>query len=156
MKGRKPLPNQLKKLTNSQHYNPNGLETKPERPIAPAYLSDYAKSEWSYIVPKLDTLRILGKVDRAVLASYCEAVGTFREATEALQREGNTLVIKSIAGGYYQNPWLAIRNRATADILKLSSEFGMTPSSRSRFQKPQVEEEDQSIAKMLVTMTQGD
>lgn len=32
----------------------------------------------------------------------------------------------------YQNPWLAVANRAWEQLRKVEAEFGMTPSSRSR------------------------
>ena len=100
----------------------------------PSWMTPYAKTEWRYIVPQLDALGMLTGVDRATLVTYCEAVGTLREATEALQREGNSPVIRTTNGNYIQNPWIGIRNKASAEVLKYAVEFGMTPSARSRFE----------------------
>jgi P27 family predicted phage terminase small subunit len=42
------------------------------------------------------------------------------------------MLVKSPSGYAIQNPWLSIANKAFDQMMKLMTEFGMTPSSRSR------------------------
>jgi P27 family predicted phage terminase small subunit len=133
MKGRKPTPNEIKRLRGSQYYDPDA-PTADGKPTCPSWMSDYAKSEWRYIVPLLDAKRILDKTDRAALVAYCDAMGRLREAIEALQREMNSPVIRTHNGNYVQNPWVSIRNKAAADVVKWAAELGCTPTARARVQ----------------------
>lgn len=134
--GTKPTPTALKQLRGNpgRRALPDSEPEAPGRPICPSFLSDYAKTEWRYIVPQLEEMGVIGKVDRAVLVAYCEAFSTFRQAVEALQREMNGLVIRTHNGNYVQNPWISIKNRAAQDMLKYATEFGMTPSARTRIE----------------------
>ena len=42
------------------------------------------------------------------------------------------LTIKTTNGNAIQNPLVGMANRAMADMVRYATEFGMTPSSRSR------------------------
>ena len=141
--GTKPTPTALKKLRGNPGRRPlpKNEPVAEGRPVCPAYLSDYAKTEWRYIVPLLDDMGIIGKVDRGVLVSYCEAYSMFRQAVEALERELNSPVIRTHNGNYVQNPWVSIKNRAAQDMLKYAAELGMTPSARTRIRIEQRDEE---------------
>jgi len=128
-------PTKLKELRGNPGRRPlptNEPTPPDEKPIAPAWLSEYAKTEWRYIVPKLYDLGLATKIDRAELAAYCEAFAKFREATEALQREGNSMVIRTHNGNFVQNPWVSIQNKAAEAMHKHAQQFGMTPSARTR------------------------
>ena len=75
---------------------------------------------------------IISEIDSAALASYCTAWATYVKACNKLKRQQEVMI--SDLGGMYQNPWVAIRNKAMEQIRQFSSEFGMTPSSRTRIQ----------------------
>ena len=146
-----PLPTTLKKMRGTYRKDRAATnEAKPpvSRPSPPRWLSKYARSEWRYITPKLDAVGLLTKIDRGELAAYCEAFGKFREATEALQREGNEMVVQTHNGNYVQSPWVSIQNKAAEAMHKYAQQFGMTPSSRTRInvEKP---EEDESLVDVL-------
>lgn len=139
-----PAPTKIKQLRGNPGRRPlPKSEPSPatDKPTPPRWLSKYARSEWRYIVPKLYELGLLTKIDRAELAAYCEAFASFREATEALQREGNKPVIKTHNGNWVQNPWISIRNKSAESMHKYAQQFGMTPSARTRIsvEKPDKE-----------------
>jgi len=96
----------------------------------PQELSPIAREEWNRIVGELIELGILSKFDRGPLALYCEACGTWAEATDAIHKYG--AMIKSPSGYPVQSPWVAIANRAAETILRIAGEFGFTPAARSR------------------------
>jgi P27 family predicted phage terminase small subunit len=44
----------------------------------------------------------------------------------------SALLVKTANGTAVQNPLIGIANKAAADMVRYASEFGMTPSARSR------------------------
>jgi P27 family predicted phage terminase small subunit len=86
------------------------------------------------MVAQLAPLRILTHLDRAALASYCSAYALWAEATKAIQTYG--AMVKSPTGYPIQSPYVAIANRQTEIMMRIASEFGFTPASRSRISTP--------------------
>jgi len=115
----------------------NANEPRPEAaiPEAPAELSSAARAEWDRLAAELDALGLLTRLDRAALAAYCGAYALWAEATEAIQKYG--AMIKSPQGFPIQSPYLAIANRQAEIMMRIASEFGFTPASRSRIATPQ-------------------
>jgi P27 family predicted phage terminase small subunit len=137
MRGRKPTPTRLKLLTGNPGKRPlNPDEPKPEVavPECPVELGPVARQEWNRMVTELVPLRILTHLDRAALASYCGAYAMWAEATEAIQKYGS--MVKSPSGYPVQSPYVAIANRQTEIMMRIASEFGFTPASRSRISAP--------------------
>lgn len=137
MRGRRPKPTRLKVLTGNPGKRPlNADEPKPEAaiPDAPAELSPAARAEWDRLAAELGALGMLTRLDRAALAAYCGAYALWAEATEAIQKYG--AMIKSPQGFPIQSPYLAIANRQAEIMMRIASEFGFTPASRSRISAP--------------------
>lgn len=135
MRGRKPKPTKLKALEGNPGHralnaNEPQLEVPDQVPYAPRHLSHEAKREWRRVVSVLMDVGLYTDVDRAALAMYCQAWGRWVEAEKKVKEKGE--IITSEEGGMYQNPWLAVANRAWEQLRKVEAEFGMTPSSRSR------------------------
>jgi P27 family predicted phage terminase small subunit len=137
MRGRRPKPTRLKMLTGNPGKRPlNGDEPRPEAaiPECPPELGPVARKEWDRLVGELCALRMLTNLDRAALAAYCGAYALWAEATEAIQKYG--AMIKSPQGFPIQSPYLAIANRQAEIMMRIASEFGFTPASRSRIATP--------------------
>jgi P27 family predicted phage terminase small subunit len=133
VKGRKPKPTELKILEGNPGRHPlNAAEPRPQcgPPDCPSQLDGPAKTEWRRLAQELADLGILTRIDRAVLAAYCVAWSRWARAQRKLSKQGELL--KSEGGAEYQNPWLSIANRAMEQCVKIASELGMTPTSRSR------------------------
>ena len=107
-------------------------------PECPSELSPVARSEWDRLVGELAALRILTHLDRAALAAYCGAYALWAEATAQIQKYG--AMIKSPTGFPIQSPYLAIANRQAEIMMRIASEFGFTPASRSRIATPSLTE----------------
>jgi len=101
---------------------------KPPRP--PKHLGAEARKEWKRMLAELERLGIAASCDRAALALYCQVYQRWVTAEEKLAKQ--SLVLQGADGGAYQNPYLAIANRAFDQLKWMLSEFGMTPSSRAR------------------------
>jgi P27 family predicted phage terminase small subunit len=137
MRGRRPKPTRLKLLTGNPGKRPmNHDEPRPEAaiPECPPELSPLARKEWDRLVGELSSLRMLTNLDRAALAAYCGAYALWAEAMEAIQKYG--AMIKSPQGFPIQSPYLAIANRQAEIMMRIASEFGFTPASRSRIATP--------------------
>lgn len=137
MRGRRPTPTRLKMLTGNPGKRPlNADEPKPEAaiPECPAELGDVARQEWNRLVEQLEPLRMITHLDRAALASYCAAYALWAEATQAIQTYG--AMVKSPTGYPIQSPYVSIANRQTEIMMRIASEFGFTPASRSRISAP--------------------
>jgi len=114
----------------------NKDEPRPEAavPECPPELSPLARAEWDRLVGELSALHMLTNLDRAALAAYCGAYALWAEATEAIQKYG--AMIKSPQGFPIQSPYLSIANRQAEIMMRIASEFGFTPASRSRISAP--------------------
>jgi P27 family predicted phage terminase small subunit len=137
MRGRRPKPTRLKVLTGNPGRRPlNTNEPRPEAvvPECPVELGPVARREWDRLAGELAPLRILTNLDRAALAAYCGAYGMWAEATEAIQKFGT--MIKSPSGYPVQSPYVSIANRQAEIMMRIASEFGFTPASRSRISTP--------------------
>jgi P27 family predicted phage terminase small subunit len=110
----------------------NAFEPRPEPaiPDCPPELGDVARREWNRLVQELALLRLMTNLDRAALAAYCGAYALWADATEAIQKYG--AMVKSPMGYPVQSPCVAIANRQAEIMMRIASEFGFTPASRSR------------------------
>ena len=138
MRGRRPKPTRLKVLTGNPGKRPlNASEPMPEPsvPECPPELGPVAKREWDRLVNELAALRLLTNLDRGALASYCGAYALWAEAMENIQKYGT--MVKSPSGYPIQSPYLAVANRQAEIMMRIASEFGFTPASRSRISTPQ-------------------
>jgi P27 family predicted phage terminase small subunit len=141
MRGRRPKPTRLKVLTGNPGKRPlNAHEPRPEVaiPECPIELGPVARREWERLTAELAPLRILTHLDRAALAAYCGAYAMWAEATQAIQKYG--AMIKSPSGYPQQSPYVAIANRQAEIMMRIASEFGFTPASRSRISTPAANE----------------
>lgn len=80
-------------------------------------------------------------MDYFVLATYCEEVGTFINATQALNEMATNdetgtrgILTKGPYGDWKINPLLTVRQKSAMQLLRIATEFGMTPSARSRIE----------------------
>jgi P27 family predicted phage terminase small subunit len=138
--GRKKKPTHLKLVTGTARKSRlNPMEPMPDlaRPLPPEELMDEAKVEWGRVVDELYLLGILTRVDRAVLAAYCQAYGRWVRAERTLAQMAaadnqSRGVLITANGNVIQNPIIGIANKAMADCVRYAAELGMTPSARSR------------------------
>ena len=89
---------------------------------------------------ELVSLGLMTKIDRAALAAYCQAWARWIQAEEEIRK--SSCIVKSPSGYPIQNPWLAVANTALKQMRAFLTEFGMTPSSRSRVTVSKPEKKD--------------
>jgi P27 family predicted phage terminase small subunit len=133
MRGRKPKPTELKLVSG----NPGKRKIEPRAdslggvPKAPRFLSREARAEWNRLTADLAAMGVLGRENRATLAIYCQ--NWARMVAAELHVNANGPIVPAPRTGVpMHNPYLAVANRAADVVARLASEFGLTPSSRSR------------------------
>jgi P27 family predicted phage terminase small subunit len=153
MRGRKNKPTAQKQLEGNPGKRAlNEKEPKPEAaiPDCPDFIKGEARKEWDRIAVELYDLGILSKIDRAALTTYCAAWLDFVYASKQIDEQGEVLqsirYLKNgdeVYGGKYLNPWVNLKLAAMDRLMRIASEFGMTPASRTRIKVEAPTEEDE-------------
>ena len=126
MRGRRPKP------AGMSTRRPRRADDGPavRLPACPPHLQGEARKEWRRLGHKLLDCGLMTEIDGAALALYCGAWSRWVEAETNLLKYG--AVIKAPSGFPIQSPYLAIANKAMEQMAKMLTEFGMSPSSRTR------------------------
>jgi len=143
--GRKPTPTRLKLLHGNpgkRPLNENEPQPAPRLPSAPAHLSKEARKEWRRSGHLLLEMGLITDLDRAAFAAYCQSWSRWVEAEEALKTYG--MMLRGPNNLPVRSPYLQVANQAMDQLRGLLSDFGMSPSSRSRVSaSPMADEEDE-------------
>ena len=134
--GRKKLPTRTLELRGSWRAKTRPNEPKPEpgRPICPKWLSQGAKAVWKRLVPQLDAMRILTKVDGAVLVRYVEMYALWLDTMRDLDAHGPRWPQKDAQGnvvGYVDRPEVGRMLRLNEALGRIEAKFGLSPSDRA-------------------------
>jgi P27 family predicted phage terminase small subunit len=117
----------------------------PFRRVAPAppeWLGPYALEIWLSHVGQLERFGLIKAEDMGALASYCEAVEQFRDATLDIRERG--LIIEEHAatkdGEIFvarvkANPAVQVQNAAAGRIRAFAQQFGFSPSAEANLSK---------------------
>lgn len=131
--GPKPRPTKFKILEGTRKDRINQREPKPPPviPDPPDILDEIAQGEWGRLAPMLEQCGILTEIDGNALAALTTWFSRWVQAERMVQKSG--LIVKAPKTGVpMQNPALSVANKALQEMTKLLTEFGMTPSSRSK------------------------
>ena len=131
--GRKPKPTQMKVVQGTfrkDRANPNEAKPKKQLPPCPDFLKGTARQEYFRIGRKLERIGVLTEVDDIALIGLCQSWAEYLEATEQASKTG--MLVKSPSGYPIFNPYVTLANQALKRVKSFLTEFGMTPSSRSR------------------------
>ena len=159
MRGAKPIPTAIhEKNGNPGKINLNARKaTEPQSRDhsgeSPVDLSDRARETWNRIAPALMEMRVLTEADHYALIELCELLADSAEYRESLRRlraddpEGDLICASKTA-----HPYFNMRHKTIALVIRLMTEFGLTPSSRTRIAVQQSEEADE-LDKFLTDLT---
>ena len=133
--GRRPLPTALKVLRGNPGKRPlpkDEPRPQPKLPPPPAELSDEAKREWRRTGRRLRAAGLITELDTAAFAAYCSSYARWLQA-QALLSNAPMLELGS-DGTLRPSPLLRIVQQAQEQFTRALTEFGMSPSSRTRVQ----------------------
>ena len=132
--GQRYKPTQAKQLAGTlrpERVNPN----EPAGPVlgkmppCPSHLNGEARKTWSKFGRALIEMGVLTWVDLHGLAAYCVVHARWLEVETQLQTYG---VMLSQDGRLFPSPYLKIAEDCLKQMRAWMTEFGITPSSRSR------------------------
>lgn len=132
-RGRKPLPTKLKVLRGTDRPDrANDAEPTPEIPDSlkpPAWMKrKVAREAFAEMAARLYRLGLYTELDAMQLELLCQTYAKWREAT----RRSNVDPLVSPKGGSYMNPSLSAELALGKRLQAIMTEFGLSPSSRTR------------------------
>lgn len=133
MAGRRPLPTRLKVLQGTAQpcrMNPDEPEPEDDSIEKPFELSPVADKHWDKVIKELRAAKMITNVDSTALAMYCEVFAQWHDAMQKVKKYGS--VIKNQKGHPAQSPYMRVAFGAQNQMRQMMTEFGMTPSSRSK------------------------
>lgn len=135
---RPPKPARLKLVEGRSPGRDSGGRKVPESPQfirqapdAPDWLDAEALAEWRRVAPTLERLDLLKPEDRALLSAYCETWSVYVAAVQRVRAEGLTITSPK-SGVVHRNPAVTVAETARMHLLRLASEFGLTPAAEQR------------------------
>ena len=155
--GRPKLPTELKILKGTlEKSRVLKDEMKPDKitniPYPPDWLGDVAKKEWYAITKELHKLKMLTNLDLSMLAVYCNEIQTYIECQEIIKNKSRVQTIKNPDGSLKsqnQSAYQRIANDSVMKAIKIASEFGLTPASRTRIGTGQIMDNDDPFVEFL-------
>ncbi len=152
-RGRKPKPTKTKEIQGNPGHRPlNRAEPKPQSAVKkPHGLGKGAAKFWRDHAPELKRLEILTGVDSAAFQLMAEHYAVAIQAAAELHEEGLTIEGRD---GAKKNPLAQVFKDNSMAFKAYATEFGMTPSARTRLQMP-ADAEQLTLADELFALVGG-
>lgn len=147
MRGRKPVPTQLKIIRGNPGRRPLNTEEpqpKKEMPACPEFLDEQEKAKWNELCKELYDMGTLTKIDGDLLAMYCKAWVGFVKWDEIAKKspmhvwkdnEGKITSTKRTAA-------VNLRDSYAGQVRSYGAELGLSPSARVRLKAEKPKETD--------------
>ncbi len=134
-RGPKKTPTAILQRRGSRQVESRTGEPDPprERPDTPDWLDADGQNCWDALVPLLEQMGVLRRIDGKALARYCSMWVRWRKCQEFLTKNGETYMLKDADGKprcVMQWPQVSIAHKLATLLLRIEQEFGMTPASR--------------------------
>ena len=95
----------------------------------PAWLDEYAVTEWQRIVPLLKKDIPVSELDAALIASHCQAYSDIQKAAELIQEQG---MMVDTADSVKANPAVKMKLDATNQMIRIDDLLGLSVYSRAK------------------------
>ncbi len=113
----------------------------------PAWLKGRGRRAWKWLAPMLTRLKLLTEADEDALALLADAYAEYIECRAVVRKEGRTYELETKFGSMIRpRPEVGMAADAWRRVHRMLTEFGLTPSSRSRIQIPAEAPEDEFTA----------
>jgi P27 family predicted phage terminase small subunit len=132
VKGRKPKPTFLKLIEGNPGHRPiNRDEPEPEGELKdpPEHFSSRQQRIWRECIEN-SPQGLLSKLDGSMLEIFVVAKSGWEAAIARVEESG--AVVRIPGGQWAQNPFVSIARRHAETMVKVGSELGFSPASRSR------------------------
>jgi len=158
MPGRRPKPKNLKIAQGNpgkraiNHDEPN---PRAEIPEPPKWLEEMGRKHWYQLVPELRQAGILTIIDGDTLAEYCQLWAYQAREHEFMKRHATKRYGAKPLDPKERSHLLRTILLVSQQLTRLQSEFGMTPSSRTKIKVDKVKPDDSLEAKFFGKKTTG-
>ncbi|RBW69468.1 phage terminase small subunit P27 family [Bacillus taeanensis] len=127
------------------------LTLKSDNIKPPTWLDSEGKKTFRKLIKEFEEIDLLVNVDVYMIAMFCDAYSDYIECTKIIQDEGKLIEHTNKAGetNRIPHPLLTKKSHAFNQMKAMASEFGLTPSARTKLiQNMQVEgdNEDNSFS----------
>lgn len=95
----------------------------------PAWLDEYAVTEWQRIVPLLKKDIPVSELDAALIASHCQAYSDIQKAAELIQKQG---MMVETTDSVKANPAVKMKLDATNQMIRIDDLLGLSVYSRAK------------------------
>lgn len=128
---------QAKALANNPgKRNLDVVKPPPGVPDMPPWLKAEASDEWKRIVPILDSMGVLSRLDRAVVADYCTVWAQLVRVETQLADADALTDTRSDSEGMVKNPLWSVANQLRQRFDKKCEMLGLAPGPRGRLDVP--------------------
>ena len=149
--GTKPKPTALKKLAG----NPGRRALNEREPqydlrsvrVPRGRLNADGKRIWRSIAPRLADVGLLTEVDKPALEMMCLHYQVVLEASRIIEKRG--IIALGSQGQPVAHPAVTSLNTSSTAFRRWATEFGLTPSSRTRLQVPPDVKEPTLVEQLL-------
>ena len=130
-------------------------EPQPPRSASikmPKHLGKVAAAKWRYLLPLLDSVRIMTDADIDALARYCDTFEWWMATRAKLKEDGDTYPILNDGGEVKyiaQRPEVSIAHKLAQQLRQLEQDFGLNPSARASLKVEPEKPHDQEAADIL-------
>jgi P27 family predicted phage terminase small subunit len=161
MRGRKPKPIEQQIAEGDPgKFGKAKLEARLEKrprtcdsiPDCPKGLSRVGREAWEFWTEELEGMNLAARCDAKFLEMACVEFATYAKADAAIHKLGEVIEEQIFSRNgdpvglrMKRNPWLDVRNRAFLNVGKFTSEFGLSPVSRTRLT---IENPDDGMAEL--------
>lgn len=139
LRGPRPTPSAVKHARGTYRADrAAGNEAVPlGLPKVSTWLRQYpdAVKEFRRLVKELAALGLAGSIDANALTRYCVLWVRWRQAEDAIKRDGYVIEVKGKDGEVktvIPSPYVGIARSLSEQLDRLEQSFGMNPSARSR------------------------
>jgi len=133
--GRKAKPTSVKILDGSQNCRINKREPKPPTGelTCPKDFKGAAKDKWHELVSLLSPMGLATRADSDLIQLYCNTWALHVECESQVRQQGVVLEDGR------RSPWMHEWHRTAEFLRKLSSELGLSATSRAKIEVPAVD-----------------
>ena len=150
MTGRKKIPTEIKKARGTlgksrELENPMSVKKVDGLPVAPKWLSEIGKEQFDIVVNQLSVLGMLYEVDLKLIEAYSNSMALHIESEQELRKVGRIQIYRNDDGDIKHaqiTPLQTISKQALESALKIATQFGLTPSARTKISAPKLEIKD--------------
>jgi P27 family predicted phage terminase small subunit len=138
LRGPAPTPTAVLNQRGSWRGKKNKSEPRPAKktPLCPKWFDKDRRAVWKQLIPVLTEMGVLTRIDGWTLERYCDAMVRWRQTSKSLSETGEVYVTARDDKGkpkcVQQLPQVSICSQLAALLAQIETQFGMTPSARTR------------------------